>query len=991
MKQFLTLFFLFHVFIISSQEYFPKNNGVSDTNNNYTAFTNAKIFISPSQIIEKGTLLIQNGRVVNAGENITIPKNTVTINIEGKTIYPSFIDVFSSFGIDLPKSESSGGFRNPQYDSKRKGYYWNEHIMPETNAIDKFKYDSKKAKELLSAGFGVVNTHVQDGIVRGTGILVALNTNNDTSTRVISDKSAQYLSFKRSKKSKQMYPNSLMGSIALLRQMYYDAEWYQKGKVKTKDLSLEALNKNKNLVQIIDSGNKENALRADQIADTFDLNYTILGGGDEYELINEIKNTKATYILPVDFPKAYDIENPYFEQYVTLGDMRNWNQAPANPAIMHRNGIEFAFTTHKLKSVKDFKTNIIKSINYGLNKETALAALTTVPAKILNKSNEIGSLKNGAFANFIITSGDVFEKKTILYENWVQGKKHVINNIDIKDIRGEYTLKIVNQNYDVIISGTLDKPKVSVKKDSTKINSKFTYKNNWVNLYLQPNKDKSEYIRLAGKVEQINHITGKATLDNGNETTFTAIKKSVKEKEKKAKKDTDIKPYIAPVSYPNKAYGFKNKPKQENLLFKNVTVWTNEKDGILQNTDVLIKDGIIAKIGTNLNKGKARVIDGTGKHLTSGIIDEHTHIALSSVNEAGHNSTAEVAMEDALNFEDIRIYQSLAGGVTEAQLLHGSANPIGGRSVIIKLKWGESNANLVDRKAPKFIKFALGENVKQSNWGDTQTIRFPQTRMGVEQVYMDYFQRAKEYEYVKKSGKDFRKDIEMETLVEILNGDRFITCHSYVQSEINMLMKVAEKNGFRINTFTHILEGYKVADKMKAHGVGGSTFSDWWAYKFEVNDAIPYNAAILNSQGIVTAINSDDREMIRRLNQEAAKTVKYGGVSEEDAWKMITLNPAKLLHIDNRVGSIKVGKEADVVLWSDHPLSIKAKAEKTLIEGVVYFDIEKDLEMRKAIKAERNKFINMMLQEKSKGKPTQSPKMKKDKELHCDTVEFYNY
>ena len=260
--------------------------------------------------------------------------------------------------------------------------------------------------------------------------------------------------------------------------------------------------------------------------------------------------------------------------------------------------------------------------------------------------------------------------------------------------------------------------------------------------------------------------------------------------------------------------------------------------------------------------------------------------------------------------------------------------------------------------------------------------------MGAEQVFIDYFQRAKEYDALKKSGKPYRKDIELETLAQILNKERFISCHSYVQSEINMLMKVADKFNFNINTFTHILEGYKVADKMKKHGVGGSTFSDWWAYKYEVNDAIPYNAAIMHNQGITVAINSDDREMSRRLNQEAAKIVKYGGVSELDAWNMVTINPAKLLHIDDKVGSIKVGKDADVVLWSHNPLSIYAKAEKTIIDGKVYFDIEEDKKKRAAIKAEKSKLINMMLNEKMNGGKTQAPMKRKDKNFHCDTEGF---
>ena len=260
--------------------------------------------------------------------------------------------------------------------------------------------------------------------------------------------------------------------------------------------------------------------------------------------------------------------------------------------------------------------------------------------------------------------------------------------------------------------------------------------------------------------------------------------------------------------------------------------------------------------------------------------------------------------------------------------------------------------------------------------------------MGVEQVFTDYFQRAKEYDLIKKSGQPYRKDLEMETIAEILNKERYISCHSYVQSEINMLMKVAEKFNFNVNTFTHILEGYKVADKMKEHGVGGSTFSDWWAYKYEVNDAIPYNAAIMHNAGVTVAINSDDREMSRRLNQEAAKTVKYGGMSELEAWKMVTINPAKLLHIDHRVGSIKVGKDADVVLWNDHPMSIYAKVEKTIIEGKIYFDIKEDERKRTAINLEKAKLIDLMLKEKMGGAKTQLPKKRKDRNFHCDTKEI---
>ena len=781
--------------------------------------------------------------------------------------------------------------------------------------------------------------------------------------------------------------------MALIRQVNYDAEWYAKGLSETKDRSLEAFNNNKNLVQIIDAGSKMNDLRMDKVGDDVKTQYVIVGGGDEYELIQEIKATNASFIIPINFPDAFDMEDPIMANTASLADMREWNQKPSNPAVLHKNGVPFALTLHDLKKPSEFMPSLQKAIKYGLDDMAALAALTTVPAKIIGKSSEIGTLKNGSYANFLITSGAIFDTKTTLYENWVLGNRHEIVPMNTKDIRGDYELQVAETTYDLKISGEISKLKATVKTDTQTLGSKIAMTDDWMSLaFSSIDTTKQDFVRLSAKISNTANLNGSAILPNGNETTFYAKKLESKDAEKSDDSEnednkeskSDIK--IFPITYPNEAYGFSERPKQQTILFQNATVWTNEASGILKNTDVLVKDGKIAKIGNNLSAGNAMVIDATGKHITSGIIDEHSHIATAAVNEAGQNSTAEVTIEDVVDSDDINIYRNLTGGVTTIQILHGSANPIGGRSAIIKLKWGESAQNLIFPNSPKFIKFALGENVKQSNWGDYSRSRFPQTRMGVEQVYTDYFTRAKEYEALKKSGKPYRKDLEMETLSEILNKDRFISCHSYVQSEINMLMEVAERFNFNINTFTHILEGYKVADKMKEHGVGASTFSDWWAYKFEVNDAIPYNAAILHNQGIVTAINSDDAEMSRRLNQEAAKAIKYGGISEEDAWKMVTLNPAKLLHIDDRVGSVKVGKDADMVLWSGHPMSVYSKAEKTLIEGAVYFDIDRDKQIRNAMKQEKNELTTMMLQAKNKGLKT-IPIVKKEDELfHCDTL-----
>lgn len=976
---------------ISAQDYFPKNDGVkSDKNTNYTVFKNATIHTSPLNTIKNGMMVVQNGKITAVGKSVSVPANSVQIDLDGKHIYASFIDVFTNFGIEKPKSSGGGRFGGgqPQYDAGREGYYWNDHIRPETNALDHFKYDKKAATELLNAGFGVVNTHMPDGIVRGSGMLVALNTEGTQNDRILSDRSAQFLSFENSAKSNQVYPTSVMGAMALLRQTYIDAQWYASGKSDTKDLALEALNRNKSLPQIFLAEGYLNDLRADKVANDSGVEYIIVGGGDEYKRISEIKNTGAQYILPINFKDAYDVEDPFLASMIDLESMKEWNQQPSNPKWFEDNNITFAITTHDLKSPKKFHANLMKAIERGLSKEKALEALTTIPASMLGMSGKVGELTQGAHANFIITSGELFEKDTKIYENWTQGNKTIINAMDLVDLKGTYSLKVAGQTYDMVVSGTADKPKVEITKGDKKLGAKISSSNNWMTIVLtSPDEKKKEFTRLVASVpDNSDYISGKAILENGNETSFSAnrIKTEDEKADDKKGKDNDNIDDVLPLTYPNTAYGFSNKPQQQDMLFKNVTVWTNEAEGILEQTDVLIKDGKISKIGKNLSAGRAMVVDGTGKHLTSGIIDEHSHIAASAINEAGHNSTAEVIMEDVVDPDDIDIYRNLAGGVTSIQLLHGSANPIGGRSAILKLKWGESADDLIYDNSPKFIKFALGENVKQSNWGSRS--RFPQTRMGVEQVFVDYFTRAKQYEKDKASG-NYRKDIEMETLVEILNGERYISCHSYVQSEINMLMKVAERFGFRVNTFTHILEGYKVADEMAEHGVAGSTFSDWWAYKYEVNDAIPYNAAIMHDAGVLVAINSDDGEMSRRLNQEAAKTVKYGGMSEEEAWKFVTLNPAKMLHIDDRVGSVKVGKDADVVLWSGHPMSIYSQAEKTIIEGKVYFDLEKDKQLREENKRLRNVLTTQMLQAKNKGLKTQPVKKKDDQHMHCDTLE----
>ncbi|MFT7614788.1 MAG: imidazolonepropionase-like amidohydrolase [Parvicellaceae bacterium] len=998
-------------------------NGVKHQADIYYAFTNATIHTSHATSV-KGTLLVRNGKIEKVGAILSVPKGAVTIDLKGKHIYPSFIDMFSNYG--QPEAIKEKRNPSPQIESKKKGAFgWNQAIKPEYNSSLVFVPNDKNAKEYRAVGFGTVLTHNMDGISRGTSSLVSLNQGSEGEL-LLKPIVAAHSSFSKGT-SRQSYPSSLMGTISLLRQTHYDAIYYKKHKADLPtDLSLEAFQNNLVLPQIMDANDKLNIVRADTIGDEFGYQYIFKGSGNEYQRIAELKATKGAIIIPLNFPKPYDVSDPYSARLVSLAQMKHWELAPGNAKALSDEQIEFAFTLNGLKKKTEFWLNIRKTVARGLSASDALKGLTSTPAKLLGVENLVGGLREGLLANFLITSDEIFKEKTIIYENWIQGDQFILNPKDVLDVRGTYNLKVDEQDRTLEVGGSLLKPKASIEysivADSVsesgdlvlddvnhkpvkitktkKVKGLMTVKDRQVALTY---KIEDNFYSLSGIVHSNSGIwEGKGTLPNGSWVKWAAVKKDdYKDKSKKKPEKMDTTG-IGGLTFPMLPYGWDSLPAQRQILIKNATIWTNEAEGILAEKDILIQNGKIKAIGDVLDvvDQTTIVIDGQDKHVTPGIVDEHSHIAISrGVNESGQASSAEASIATVVNSDDINIYRQLAGGVTSAQLLHGSANPIGGQSAVIKLKWGWMPEQMKYQDMPLFIKFALGENVKQSNWGSYNTIRFPQSRMGVEQLFYDHFIRAKEYrtewdaynELLKnrKKAPDAiapRRDLELDALAEIVNKERFISCHSYVQSEINMLMKVADSMGFTLNTFTHILEGYKVADKMKAHGAGGSTFSDWWAYKYEVRDAIPHNASLLHEMGIVTAINSDDAEMARRLNQEAAKSVKYGGMSEEDALKLVTLNPAKLLHIDDRVGSLKVGKDADIVVWSGHPLSVYSKPTQTIVDGYVLFDEKRDLEMRKELAEERARLIAKMLKAKLGGADTQAPSGKKNRVHNCNII-----
>jgi imidazolonepropionase-like amidohydrolase len=1014
------LFFLCSLFCITAfcQETNPVN-GVADNRTGSFAFTNASIVKDAQTTLQNATLLIKEGKIIAVGTGIKIPADAFVIDCKGKFIYPSFIDIFSDYGIAEPQRQQGGGrfsFFTTQFTSNTKGAYgWNQAIKPEVNAADIFVADDAKAKALRDIGFGAVLTQQQDGIARGTGAVVSLADKKENFD-IIKEKASTNYSFSKGT-STQSYPSSMMGSIALLRQTFLDAQWYknlpvgQAGKpTEGVNLSLEAWNNNLSLPQIFDANDKWNDLRADRIGDEFGIQFIIKAGGNEYQRMGDMIASKASFILPLNFPQAMDVEDPNDARFVSLANLKNWEMAPTNPATFEKAGINFCITSDGLKDQKQFLTNLRKAIEYGLSETKALEALTITPATLLNIYNQIGSIETGKIADFIITNGSIFDEKTAILQNWVQGEKYAVKDDSYSNNLGSYTLAVSSpsgtKNYTLNIKSN----NAAILTSTDTLNVTYRCTGKLVNISFSPfaapkrkpsmNTDSSKTMAVANenrgrtrgtmgggkfgggrhepnmRLSGVNNgdmMQGTGTDIEGNNITWTAtfVKEEIAKTDSTKKKPM---PKVGKLTYPNEAYGWVEMPKQETILIKNATVWTNEKEGIVNNTDVLVQNGKIAAIGKNLSATGAKVIDGTGKNLTPGIIDEHSHIATSSINEGGQSVTSEVRIGDNLLPDDINIYRQLSGGVTTSHILHGSANTIGGQTQLIKLRWGTDDEGLKFKGADPFIKFALGENVKRTT--SPTNNRFPDTRMGVEQVQVDAFTRARDYENALKgpNGKYVRRDLELDALVEILNHKRFITCHSYKASEILETMKVADRFGFTLNTFTHILEGYKVADKMKAHAANASTFSDWWAYKMEVADAIPTNATIMHNVGLNVAINSDDAEMGRRLNQEAAKSVKYGGMSEEDAFKMVTINPAIMLHVDKTVGSIKVGKDADLVLWSDDPLSIYAKAEKTIVDGTIYYDRDRDKILRVQIKKERNRIIQKMLAEKKSGGPMMGAK-----------------
>ena len=1018
--------------------------GLRQSTPDFRAFTHATIHVAPGRTLQGATLVVRDGRVVAVGEHLAVPEGATEIDLGGKAIYPGFLDPISEYG--LPKDSSAEddarrrgrpGELRPNLEGERSGAdSWNDAIHAEQDWAANFTPDAEAAESLHKRGVTVVQSARMDGVFRGRGV-VATTAPGLANERILRVHGQHFASFDKGS-SKQDYPSSLMGSIALVRQTLLDAAWLGSAQASGAEvnLPLAALAAYDGPL-IFETDDELSLLRAARIADELGVEMIFVGSQGEYRRLDEIAALGRPLILPLDLPETPDVGSFEKALDVTLGDLRHWERAPTNAAALDGRGVRFAFTGHGTRG-GDALDALRKIVANGLAPDKALASLTTVPAELLGVADQLGTLEPGKRAHFSIVDGDLFEDEDAeILGVWIDGEQVArFKNLDAKPWDGTYSVRLAasggaDATYELILRerhgssrrgggsrggsggdsgrstsrgmddpngrggrggdsfgggpswrGELRRGKVSVDLDDVEAEGSA--------LFFRADLDQlggEGIVRFALR-RFGDGIDGRATLADGKaaaakiERTGDAPAKDDERgggKHRKPKGDPADAAILSRTTLPNIAFGFETLPEPETVLIRGATLWTAAEDGILEQADLLIRDGKIAAIA-RIEDGSldappgARVIDGSGLHVTPGMIDEHSHLTMTGGgNEESHAVTAEVRVGDILDSDDIGIYRALAGGTTTAQILHGSANPIGGQAAIIKFRWGHAPEDLKIVDAPPSIKFALGENVKQTNWGENFTSRYPQSRMGVETLMRDRFLAAREYgeawdawnalpDAQRTSAAPPRRDLQLETLLEILRGERFVHTHSYVQSEILSLMRLAEELGFRIQTFTHILEGYKVAPEMAAHGAGASTFADWWAYKFEVYDAIPQNTCLLHKHGVLTSINSDSAELIRRLNQEAGKSLIYcKDLDPHEALKFATINPAKQLKIDHRTGSLEVGKDADLVLWNGPPLSIKSRAEKTWVDGVLYFDRERDAELRRRDRAEKQALIQKAL------------------------------
>jgi imidazolonepropionase-like amidohydrolase len=989
----------------------PPPEGPGGRRHRVHALVGGRVVPRPGELLPSATVVIRDGTIEAVGADVVPPADAQVWDARGLTIYAGLIEPY--LPIDPRKKPRGGGDDEEDEDEEkdeddtpegprapRGATHENPAVRPERLVAQELSLDHDTLDDLRKAGFTAALAVPSKGVLRGQSALVVLR-DGPAREQVLRARVAWHVAFEPNSAGPGKYPNSLMGAIALVRQTLLDAEHHlasqrayassPMGQPRPQtNVSLDALAGSlaEQLPVMFEAADGPMALRGLEVLGELDLvPWLVLGEADGGKWLDILARAGAPMTVSLNLPPAPRWDDADEAERVPLEALRRWWLAPAGPSRLERAGARFAFTTTGLADRGDWRARIRAMLARGLGADTALAALTTAPAALL-RAPQLGVVAPGGIANLTITDGDLFAEGTRIVEVWCDGRRHdLVPAVAPREaIAGEWTIELeqaarvavklapadgggadeLEAVFPAAPKGAPPRP-ARLWRDRLELSIPAalagTPQDALVVLRVRGNLARGTYGLpvVGGGVQEREALARHAPKDE---------KKKPEEKPGEAE-EPDEAPYLPTVPVATWA-AWPPLPEAPTpaVVFRGGTVWSLGPARTFVG-DVLVVDGHIAAIGTAVDApAGALVVDCRGRHVTPGVVDCHSHSFIAGdVNEWTNSCTAECRIHDVLDAESVDLYRQLAGGVTTANQLHGSANAIGGQNAVVQLRWGSPPAALRFEGAPAGIKFALGENPRRANWGGELPPRYPTSRMGVEELIRERFLAARNYrrardEWTAAERKELippRVDLQLEALAEILEGTRLVHCHSYRQDEILAMIRLAEELGFTVGTFQHALEAYKVADEIAAHGAGVSTFSDWWAYKFEVYDAIGWNGALCVQRGVLTSFNSDSSEMARRLPQEAGKAIRYGGLTPEEALALVTLAPARQLGLTERVGSLEVGRQADLVVWSGGDatgaVSALARCDETWIGGRRYFERNRDAAAQELVKAERRELV----------------------------------
>ena len=897
----------------------------------FYAIENVRVEVGDGTVIERATVVIENGTITAVAEDAAVPAHAWVVDGEGLTVFPGLIDALGT--LPAPRRPGGAGAGGPGQGGPRRrpdpgqqlprGPEDRPQTTPWKRAADDLALDAEAVETWRKAGFTSVAARAGQGLFPGRLSLVRFGEPGaDPEHQVVAPELAQMASFDTGG-GFGSYPGALMGKIAYVRQVLLDAGHYAASVAafEADPVGWRRPDYDRTLAPLAATAAGDERIllpgssaaeigRALRLREEFGLNSIVYGGQEAYRLAGELAIAGVPVLVDVDWPEPLPERDRDPDADRPLTEILHERLAPSTPVELAEAGAQFAFSSGGANNPDEFLAGVRRAVEGGLEPVRALTALTRDAAVVYGLEDRLGTVAEGMAADLVLADGYPWQESTRVEAVFVDGRRYAVD-----DGGSEGEAESEAEGEPEAEAEPAGRPAHPVSEAEPEPEAHPV-----AHPGARPVTAPAP-MRLAEVSERYDEVAGESGV-----------------------------PMTGPYH------------EDDVLAIVGGTVLTMAGETI-ENGTVVVRDGRIAAVGRRVRPPRdAHVIEAGGRYVTPGIIDAHSHIATAGgVNEGSLAVTAMVRIEDVVDPTDIAIYRALAGGVTTINVLHGSANPIGGQNQVLKLRWGQDADGLRFEGAPPGIKFALGENPKRSRSFGPGPRRYPATRMGVLDVIRQAFTDAAEYrtatelhreaEAAGERSRPPARDLELEALVEILEGDRLVHAHSYRADEILQLLRLAEELGFRIATLQHVLEGYRVADEIAAHGAGASTFSDWWAYKVEAFEAIPHNAALMTDRGVLVSINSDDAEEMRHLNHEAAKAVKWGGLSDEQALALVTINPARQLQIDDRVGSIEVGKDADLVVYDAHPLSSYAVVQTTLVDGKVYFDRELDRVRREHLAA----------------------------------------